>query len=339
MAGARAIATIALFLPATLAGAAPAATVQAHWRPLIHLHGVVDVVGLRADGRFVVSTRGGLFLMRANGTTEPFANGAGGYTAATSGEAYAALAPARRLASAHCSFHRDDIYVLAPGSSPAIERVTAAGKAVHFSDLPAGAFPSGIAFDTVGNFGYRLLVTATFGSGSSAKTTLFALDCLGHESVLGHDLPHAEGGIAVAPGSFPRFGGELIAADETTGRILAFDARGSARLLSKPTVRAGSDIGMESIGFVPTGLGSQGSALLADLGAPGSPTEGNDQLLVLAGRDLAAAGLRAGELVAATEAGATTVAVDCARTCTARVVAIGPASTHGEGHITFARGS
>ena len=58
-------------------------------------------------------------------------------------------------------------------------------------------------------------------------------------------------------------------------------------------------------------------------------------VLTLRGQDLAQARLRPGELVAATEAGATTIAIACARRCTVRRVADGPAATHGEGHITF----
>jgi hypothetical protein len=57
--------------------------------------------------------------------------------------------------------------------------------------------------------------------------------------------------------------------------------------------------------------------------------------LTLLGSDLSQARLRPGELVAATEAGATTLAIGCTRRCTVRRIADGPAVTHGEGHITF----
>jgi hypothetical protein len=104
-------------------------------------------------------------------------------------------------------------------------------------------------------------------------------------------------------------------------------------------LRAGGDIGVEGVGFVPAGLGAGGAAYFSDLGSPGSPTEGTDSVLVLRGDDLAGAGLVPGELVAATEAGATTIAVRCAQRCTVRQVAVGPAATHGEGHVTFVRGA
>jgi hypothetical protein len=41
----------------------------------------------------------------------------------------------------------------------------------------------------------------------------------------------------------------------------------------------------------------------------------------------------------ASEGGAETIAVRCARTCSVRKVADGPATSHAEGHIVFAPGS
>lgn len=314
--------------------AAAAAPPASRWRPLLKVPAIVDVVGPRADGRLVLSTRAGLLLLRPGGPTVAFAGGPGGYRPA-GGEPYIALAPARRLTAARCSFHRDDVFTLDASSTPGVVRVARNGQAVRLVDLPAGAFPAGIAFDLVGRFGYRLLVLAVF----SDRSTLYAIDCLGGLTILTRDGPHVEGGVAVAPRSFGRFGGDLIAADEVSGRIFAFGPRGDVRLVVESGVRAGGDIGVEGIGFVPGRLGHGGAAYFSDLGAPKSPTEGTNSLLVLSGRDLARAGLGGGELVAATEAGATTVAVRCARRCTVRRVAEGPAATHGEGHVTFLPGA
>jgi hypothetical protein len=151
--------------------------------------------------------------------------------------------------------------------------------------------------------------------------------------------PRVEGGMAVAPTSFGRFAGDLIAPDENSGKIYAFGPRGGVALVAESGLRAGGDLGVEGVGFVPKQLG-RGAAYFSDLGAPGSPTEGTDSLLVLRGTDLARAALRPGELVAATEAGATTIAVRCARRpCTVRHVADGPTATHGEGHVTFVAGA
>jgi hypothetical protein len=112
------------------------------------------------------------------------------------------------------------------------------------------------------------------------------------------------------------------------GTIWAFDVRGRATVVARPKVRRGPDLGVESLGFAPAGARA---AYLADLGAPGAPTEGTDSLLVLR---LAFA---PGTLVAVTEGGATTLAVRCARSCTSRTIADGPKETHAEGHVVFAR--
>jgi hypothetical protein len=120
-----------------------------------------------------------------------------------------------------------------------------------------------------------------------------------------------------------------------TGRIYAFGPRGLVRLVAESGLPAGGDIGVESVGFVPPKLGRHGTAYLADMGAPGSPTSGSDSLLILAGTNLSRANLHPGELIVATEAGAKTLAVRCAQRCTLRHVADGPSVAHAEGHITF----
>jgi hypothetical protein len=319
---------------ATLAGAAALAaggtpSTPQPWQKALHVPGIVDVVGPRSDGRLVVSTRTGLRLYRPGGAAERFA---ARYQAA-GGEPYAALVPARRpLAGVPCSFRRDDVYVLDADKTPGVVRVSAAGKATRVRDLPAKGFPSGIALDLTGRFGYRLLVAANFGT----TTTIYAIDCLGRTKTIVQGAPRLEGGMAVAPRSFGRFGGDLIAADENTGTIYGVTPVGHVGVVIRPGgLPHGGDIGLESLGFVPAALGSGSTAYLADLGAPGSPTTGSDSLLRLSGSILAQAGLRAGDLVAATEAGAKTVVVRCAAGCTSRPVAAGPGNTHGEGHVAL----
>jgi hypothetical protein len=120
--------------------------------------------------------------------------------------------------------------------------------------------------------------------------------------------------------------------DATPGVVRVGRSGRSSRFADLP---AGGDIGIEALGFVPPKLGRHGAAYLADMGAPGSPTSGSDSLLILAGTGLSRANLHSGELIVATEAGAKTLAVRCARLCTVRRVAEGPAVTHAEGHITF----
>jgi hypothetical protein len=320
-----------LFAVVTLAITGATAAASAQWRPLLEVPAIVDVVGPRADGRLVLATRGGLFLFRPGSrAATAFARGPGGYVAA-GGEPYIALAPARRLQGKRCAFHRDDVFALDADSTPGVVRVVPRGLAVRLADFQAGAFPSGIAFDLVGRFGYRLLVTAVI----DEKTTLYAIDCLGRLTVVTRDGPRVEGGMAVAPSSFGRFGGHLIAPDENSGRVFAFSPTGAVEVVVESGVPGGGDIGVEGVGFVPSRFSRTGSAYFSDLGAPGSPTEGTDSLLVLRGADLERAQVRAGDLLAATEAGATTISVRCARRCTVRRVAEGPAATHGEGHIAF----
>lgn len=64
---------------------------------------------------------------------------------------------------------------------------------------------------------------------------------------------------------------------------------------------------------------------------------GTNSILRLRGLDLVKAGIRPGDLLAATEASARTIAVRCASTCTVKDIAVGPAISHAEGHIVFTR--
>ena len=209
-------------------------------------------------------------------------------------------------------------------------RVDRNGRSHPFASLPAGAFPSGIASDRVGSFGYRLLVMTTV----AGKATLYAFDCRGRGRSIATGAPVVEGGLAVAPRTFGRFGGALIGADEVSGRVFAFGPGGRTRLVVESGLPAGGDIGVEAVGFVPPAVGRRPQAYVADLGSPGSPTSGSDSLLVLPAV-VVRSRLRAGELVVATEAGARTLAVRCGRVCTIRRIADGPATAHAEGHITF----
>src|SRR5262249_17467496 len=149
--------------------------------------------------------------------------------------------------------------------------------------------------------------------------------------------PRVEGGIAVAPRSFGRFAGQLIAPDEVGGNLVAIDARGRSSTVVVSGLASGGDIGIESAGFVPAHFGAGGAAFLADRGTPGNPHTGTDSVLMLAGEPLIGAGVRPGDLLVATEGGADTIVVRCRRTCTVRRIADGPAVAHAEGHIVFVR--
>ena len=325
-----------LAVPLLLAccGSGPASEARReHWHRARHVPGVVDLTGPRRDGRLTVAAAGRLSLLRLGGGLTGFARGRGGYSTPASAEAYVALAGRRHVPGAGCSFARDDLFALDPSSSrPGVVRVDARGRVSRFANLPGGSFPNGIAFDTVGRFGFGLLVTTQV----AKRTTLVALDCRGRARTIARGAPRSEGGIAIAPPTFGSFGGQLIAPDEHGGRIVAIAADGSARTVAASGLPTGSDIGVESAGFVPAGLGSSGAAYLADRGTPGNPHPGTDSILRLSGAALRRAGVRTGDLLVATEAGARTIAVRCASTCTVRRIADGPAVAHAEGHIVFA---
>src|SRR5512132_777306 len=106
-------------LSSSIASAAPS---LGTWRPVAKVPGIVDVVGPRADGRLVLSTHGGLFLMRPTGSPVPFARGPQGY-AGSPGEAYIAPGSGHRVPGAGCAFRRDAIFVLDPDATPGIVRI------------------------------------------------------------------------------------------------------------------------------------------------------------------------------------------------------------------------
>src|SRR5206468_3686038 len=97
-----------------------------------------------------------------------------------------------------------------------------------------------------------------------------------------------------------------------------------------PDLPAGGDIGVESAGFVPA---RATAAYLSDRGTPGNPHPGTDSILRLSGTALSDARIRAGDLLVATEGGATVIRVRCAPQCATSVVATGPPAAHGEGRL------
>ena len=183
-----------LFIVLLTSSVASAAQTPPKWRAVAKVPGVLDVVGPRGDGRLVLATHGGLFLMRPGGSPLPYARGPRGYPGSP-GEPYIALAMGHRVPGAGCAFGRDMAFALDPDATPGIVRVDRSGRSSRFADLPVGAFPTGITVDTVGRFGYRLLVT----SFAAGKTTLHAFDCRGRARAIAAGAPHVEGGIAVAP--------------------------------------------------------------------------------------------------------------------------------------------
>jgi hypothetical protein len=306
------------------AGAPPPAV----WLVYRHLPGVVDLAGPRGDGSFLVAAAGRLFVLGPDGRLSPFARGAGGYLTAMGTEPYLALAGGDAARGTRCSSGNGTAFALEPGPRPGVVMISPQGRARRFASLPQGRFLSGIAFDGTGRFGHRLLVTA----GSGGRTTVFGIGCDGRLSIIAAGAPAVEGGIVVAPATFGRFGGDLIAADETSGRVYAVDPAGQVITLARPALPAGGDIGVESAGFVPRAA----AAYLADRFSAGNEHPGDNAILELSAAQLARAGIRAGDLLIATEGGAKTIDIRCTATCTVRDVAAGPTIAHAEGHIVFA---
>ncbi|HEY4462597.1 MAG TPA: hypothetical protein VGN41_08000 [Streptosporangiaceae bacterium] len=299
------------------------------WAPFRHVPGVVDLAGPRTDGSLTVAAAGRLFLLGGDGALRPFARGPGGYSTATGPEPYIAVTGDDPVPGTGCSFRRDTTYAIEPGPRPGIIQVDPQGRARRYASLPGGAALSGIAFDATGRFGHRLLVTA----GRHGVTTLSGIDCRGRVTTVAAHGPPVEGGIAVAPPSFGRFAGDLIAPDETHGGVFAFQPDGHVVTLVQSGLPSGGDIGVESAGFVPPGFGPAGAAYLADRFSAGNAHPGTNSILRIGGADLAEAGVRPGDLLVATEGGTQTIAIRCGTSCAVRPIAQGPAPAHGEGHI------
>lgn len=302
----------------------PASGRLAPWMPAKHLRGVFDLTEPRADGAIVAAVRGRLMALAPGGRALAFASA---YAAPAGVETYIALA-GDGAGSAACRFPAATVYALRVRGGNGVEAISPSGRVRRFVTLPSPGFEDGIAFDTSGRFGHRLLVTATH----RGRAAVYAIDCPGRVQTITHTAPPVEGGIAVAPLGFGRFGGQLVAPDEHNGNIYAISASGKTTLLAHSSLPNGGDIGVESLGFLPARFSH---ALVADRGTPGNPHPGDNAVLSLTHSALAAAGAKPGELLAVAEASALTIAVRCATRCTVRRIAAGPHPAHIEGHVVF----
>jgi hypothetical protein len=301
------------------------------WQQWQHVPAVFDLGGPRLDGSLVVAGSGALFTLTPAGVLAPLARGPGGYRDDPNTEAYLVSSPGLHVAAAGCDFVRDDMFLLRLHTPVGLTRVDRTGEdSGSFANIAATSL-SGIAFDTAGAFDHRLLVTAPV----NGKTELVAVDCSGSVQVITKTAPVVEGGMAVAPETFGDFAGSLIAPDEISGLIWAIAPDGTAKQVVSSGLPKGADIGVESVGFVPPGFASGGFVYYADRKTANNPHAGTDSVLRLSSADLVAAGVQEGDLLAATEGGASVIAVRCDTSC--RVISvIGSATTaHGEGHLVF----
>jgi hypothetical protein len=296
----------------------------AHWGTLVHATRPLDLVGPRADGSLVLAAAGRLSILSRTGPLGPFPSVQGAYRSPGGEEPYIALSPGG-------CFGPGTVYALRLTSGRGVVAIGARGGVHRFARLAAPGLIDGIAFDSTGGFGHKLLVTINAG----ARTTVDAIGCGDTVTTITRTAPRVEGGVAVAPKSFGRFAGDLIAPSETSGQIFAVTPTGRSLLLANSGLPHGNDIGVESEGFVPSG---SADAFVADRLTPGNPHPGDDAVLHLPAAALRAAGVRPGDLLVATEGAGLTEAVSCsAAGCRVRLVAQGPALAHVEGHIAFSR--
>ena len=308
------------------AAAAPA------WTQWQSVPGVFDLGGPRSDGTLIVAGSAALYTATAAGDLQPFARGPGGYRDDPGAEAYLAVSPGQRVAASGCDFTPDDIFILRLHTPVGLTRVDRSGESsASFTNLDVPSL-NGIAFDTAGAFDHRLLVTGTV----SGKTELLAVDCRGAAQVVTKTAPVVEGGMAVAPETFGQFAGTLIAPDELSGVIWAITPVGTATQVVNSGLPKGGDIGVEGVAFVPSGFTARGGYVYyADRKTAGNPHPGTDSVMRLSSADLVAAGVQDGDLLAATEGGASMIAVRCDATCHVIPVVTTPTTAHGEGHIVF----
>ncbi len=291
----------------------------ARWTALVHASRPLDLVGPTRSGSIVLAASGRLFLLTSGNRLAPYA---AGYRSPGGEEPYIALSPGG-------CFGTGTVYALRLAHGRGVIAIDRAGRVRRLAAIGAPGLIDGIALDTVGSFSHRLLVTINAGS----RTTVDAIDCHGRVTVITRSAPRLEGGIAVAPRTFGQFGGFLIAPSETTGQIWAIAPTGRSALVANSGLPHGGDIGVESEGFVSSGAHD---ALLADRLTPGNRHPGDDVVLRIGAAALAAAGVRPGDLLVATEGGAMTDDVRCgSRGCAVRLVATGPSVAHAEGHIAF----
>jgi hypothetical protein len=300
------------------------------WRIVAHVLQPVDLSAQRADGRLTLAAHGRQFIFAPPSRLTPFARGPGGYSTQLGLEPYIALTPPVSVPGTGCSFGRDQLYVLQPSSPLGLLRIDASGRVRPFASLPPGGVPNGITFDQGGRFGHRLLVTEEFGT---RYASVYGFDCRGRRRTIARRAPRLEGGIAVAPAGFGAFGGTLVATNEYDGNNLDISPSGRSRVLIGSGLPAGSDLGVESIGFVPS---RSASAYVSDRYTPRHRYPGDNAILELSARALRSAGARPGDLLVATEGRGLTDDVRCAERCTVRYLGKGPARAYIEGHIEFA---
>ena len=295
------------------------------WQPYLPVPGVFDIAGPRSDDSLVVAGSGALYTLTPDGVLSRFAPA---YHDDAGSEAYLVVTPLVQAGEDGCTFARDDTFILRLHKPVGVTRVAADGTVSDFADVDVPSL-NGIAFESA--LANRLLVTGPV----NGKTEVAEIDCKGNVRVLTRSAPTVEGGMAVAPLGFGNFGGDLVAPDELSGVIWAIGGDGSSRKVVDSGLPHGQDTGVEGAAFVPPGFIHGGYVYFSDRKTSNNPHPGSDHVLRLSSADLAAAGVQVGDLLAATEGGASMIDVRCGVSCGITKVLPLPTSAHGEGHIVF----
>lgn len=316
-----------VLLGATLAAVAAAGAARSgvlRWRTFERVLGPLSLAMGRSDGLPVLAANGRLFVLQRSGRLTRFAPA---YRSSPADEAEIAVPGAGHR---HCSFGADNVYALRVENGQGVTRITARGRVRRFAAIDVPGLADGIAFDDVGRFGHRLLVTV----GNGLTSTVLAINCHGQSSTITSSAPRIEGGMDVAPRSFGRFGGDLVAPGELDGRIWAITPAGRSIVVANSGLPHASYFGVGSEVFIP---GSPGAVLLAaDRGVPGNPYPGGDALLEIPVASLRSLGARAGDLLVATEGGGFADVIRCGPArCSVRYVAKGPTRSHVDGNIGY----
>jgi len=170
-------------------------------------------------------------------------------------------------------------------------------------------------------------------------STVAAIDGDGHVTVIRAQAPVVEGGLAVAPSTFGKFAGDLIAQMSFPERCTRSHPTEHRRWSRRRTTRTAGTSESRRLVFIPDLDLASATVYYADRATPGNPHPGTDNLLALDGADLARAGGAPGDLLIRTEGGAGLVAVRCDLiSCRATSIILDNGTSHGEGHIVVAMG-
>src|SRR3954454_24024838 len=116
-----------------------------------------------------------------------------------------------------CRFEAGDVFALELFTPPmGVMQIAVDGRSARFVDLPGVETLSGLAFDTTGRVGNRLLVRRR----RQHRTGRVPIDGRRRVPTLTTAAPPIEGGMAVATQTFGDHGGDLIGVDENSGDVV-----------------------------------------------------------------------------------------------------------------------